>query len=303
MKNILLALSLLPMLATGQNKVGQDKASIKQMCGCYEVTFEYAETFSPDTSYKVHAPHKSGGLEWVFVDEEKDDKVVLQHLLIINDSSIIKHWRQDWLYENTDLYSYVKGLEWKYTKLSKEQVKGQWTQRVAQVDDSPRYEGSATWIHADGKHYWENETDAPLPRREFTTRSDYNVLRRNNRHIITGYGWLHEQDNTKIARDDKGDKVIAMEKGLNKYKKLDDSKCKAAAEWWKNNQAYWTEVRAAWDELLAQKKQLKLEKKIDNKLLWERLFGLGDAVAAKEKTLEEAKKEIRSIIQQYVKKA
>ena len=29
----------------------------------------------------------------------------------------------------------------------KKDVRGQWTQKVYQVDDSPRYEGSSTWVH------------------------------------------------------------------------------------------------------------------------------------------------------------
>ena len=97
---------------------------------------------------------------------------------------IVKHWRQDWLFQNTDFYSYNGDNQWKYVTKSKDEVKGQWTQKVYQVDDSPRYEGSATWVHVDGKSYWENTTDAPLPRREYTKRSDYNITVRGNRHEI-----------------------------------------------------------------------------------------------------------------------
>ncbi len=80
------------------------------------------------------------------------------------------------------------------------------------------YEGSATWVHVDGKSYWENTTDAPLPRREFSKRSDYNVMTRRNRQEITDYGWVHEQDNDKVLRED-SDKVIAGEKEWNTYTK------------------------------------------------------------------------------------
>ena len=116
--------------------------------------------------------------------------------------------------------------QWTYTKKPKSEVKGQWTQKVFQVDDSPRYEGSATWVHVDGKSYWENTTTAPLPRREYTQRSDYNVTMRGNRHEITDFGWIHDQDNEKIVRKEGAeDVVIAKEKGYNVYKKVDDSKC------------------------------------------------------------------------------
>lgn len=51
---------------------------------------------------------------------------------------------------NTDLCRYITDLNWKFVKLPKQKVKGQWTQKVYQADDSPRYEATATWIHADG---------------------------------------------------------------------------------------------------------------------------------------------------------
>ena len=54
------------------------------------------------------------------------------------------------------------------TEKDKKDVKKQWTQKVYQVDDSPRYSGSATWVHVDGKRYWQNKTGAPLPRREYS---------------------------------------------------------------------------------------------------------------------------------------
>jgi hypothetical protein len=303
MKQLLFIIStLLAFTANAQNKTQQDKEAIKSMCGCYQVTFEYAETFAPDPAYKYHERHRSGGLEWIFVDEERKDKIVIQHLLVIDAATIIKHWRQDWLYQNTDLYQYSKDLNWKYLKLAKEQVKGQWTQKVYQVDDSPRYEATATWIHADGKHYWESQADAPLPRREFSTRSDYNVLRRGNKHILTDYGWLHEQDNTKIIRDGTKDRVLVMEKGLNRYKKVNDAACKAAMGWWKTNRAYWVDVRTVWDELLAAGKDLNFEKKINDKLLWERLFELEEeSIKQNIANTPQSREAIRSVIKQYLK--
>jgi hypothetical protein len=188
---------------------------------------------------------------------------------------IIKHWRQDWLYENTEFYQFFKDKKWKYEKLNPNDVKGQWTQKVYQVDDSPRYEGTGTWIHKDGKDYWMNVTDAPLPRREHTIRNDYNVLERRNIHEITDYGWLHEQDNKKLVRDDKGnDTEIAQEKGLDLYVKVEDSKCKAAQNWWKENGTLWKNVRTKWQTVFDADKTIELEKTVDNKPLFSHLFEL-----------------------------
>ncbi|NRT15205.1 hypothetical protein HNP99_001552 [Flavobacterium sp. 28A] len=280
-KKLLLAatISLNCLISHSQNdKKQKDIQSIKAMCGCYEVKFNFAEIFqySKDTAnYKPSKTKHDYGLEWVELVEETPNKLMLQHLLIVSDDMIIKHWRQDWLFQNTDLYSYNKENNWKYIKLPKEQVKGQWTQKVFQVDDSPRYEGTASWVHIDGKDYWKNTTDAPLPRREYTKRDDYNILKRRNIHEITATGWLHEQDNDKIVRNENGkDVVLAQEKGIDTYTKVTDAKCIAAQNWWKENNDLWKNVRTKWQTVFAENKDLTLEKKVSNKPLYAHLFDL-----------------------------
>ncbi|UXP33678.1 hypothetical protein N6H18_06890 [Reichenbachiella agarivorans] len=303
MKQIIgLLLALITVSATAQNKKKQDIEAINAMCGCYEVVFNFAETFSPNKEYKFYDNYKTGALEYVIPVENGKDKIVLQHLLVIGDTMIIKHWRQDWLYENTDLYEYDKNSTWKYTSLAPKSVTGQWTQKVYQVDDSPRYEGSATWVHYDGKHYWENTADAPLPRRDHTKRSDYNVMVRTNRQEITSYGWLHEQDNDKVQREDDGETLIAQEKGWNTYTKVEDSKCQVAQQWWNSNQVYWADVRTVWDELFATKKDIALNMKVGDQVLFSRLFGLEkEMMAADVYDSELAKTKIREAIQLHLK--
>jgi hypothetical protein len=259
-------------------KKQQDIKSIKSMCGCYEVKFNFAETFQYPKDSLTYKPSKTKhdyGLEWVELVEDTPNKIVMQHLLIVSDKMIIKHWRQDWLYENTDLYSFDKNTTWKYNKLNKKEVKGQWTQKVFQVDDSPRYEGTSSWVHADGKDYWVNVADAPLPRREHTKRDDYNVLKRRNIHEITKTGWNHEQDNEKLIRDDSGkDVVLAQEKGMDHYIKVPDIKCIAAQNWWKENNAVWKNVRDKWQTLFERNKDLNLNETVDKKPLYSFLFGV-----------------------------
>ena len=259
-------------------KKSEDIKAIKAMCGCYEVKFNFAETFqySKDSvNYKPSATKHDNGLEWVELVEDTPNKIMLQHLLIVNDDMIIKHWRQDWIYENTNLYRFDKDNTWKFTKLNKMDVKGQWTQKVFQVDDSPRYEGTASWVHIDGKDYWKNTTDAPLPRREDTKRKDYNVLKRRNIHEITKTGWNHEQDNDKILRTEAGKEyLLAQEKGMDIYTKVADSKCLAAQNWWKENNNLWKNIRTKWDTVFDQNKDIKLEKKVNKKTLYSQLFDL-----------------------------
>ena len=41
-------------VASANAKFEQDKAIIKSMCGIYKVSFDFAETFSSDTSYNFY---------------------------------------------------------------------------------------------------------------------------------------------------------------------------------------------------------------------------------------------------------
>jgi len=281
-----------------QSKKEKDINAIKSMCGCYEVTFNFTETFnySEDSTYIPSKNKIAHGLEWANLIEDENNKLSIQHILIVGNPAepmIVKHWRQDWLYENTNFYMFNHDNQWTYQTKSAEEVTGQWTQKVYQVDDSPRYEGSATWVHVDGKSYWENTTPAPLPRREYTQRSDYNVTLRGNRQEITDYGWFHEQDNEKIIRKaGKEDIVLAKEKGFNTYKKVADSRCKAAAKWWTENENKWAAVRKKWDQVFAENQDLELKDKVDNKPLFKQLS---------EETLNESL-EIEEIIDAYIVK-
>lgn len=273
-----------------------EQKAVKRLCGCFEVDFKYAETFAADTAYKYHPRYHVGGLEWVTAEEAGDKKTVIQHLLVADDSMIIKHWREDWVYEQHDWWQFTHDASWKQVTVDKAAVKGQWTQTVWEVDDAPRYQGSSKWISNDGKYYWENTTDAPLPRREYTKRKDYNVMQRTNRIIVTDTGWLHEQDNKKLVRTDGGpDRFLAEEKGYNRYVRVDDSKCKQAAAWWQKHRVFWSVVRQSWEELLKGKQFLHLQAKVDDKLLYEQLDELEDAALP----VTELKTRVQALLAKY----
>lgn len=295
---IIFAIGLSFSVSAQNKKRKKDAEAIKNMCGCFEVTFNFAETFnySSDSLYKPSKTKVSKALEWAQLVTDENDKIQIQHLLQMGnpaDPMIIKHWRQDWLFENEDFYMYNADNQWTFNQKTKGDVKGQWTQKVYQVDDSPRYEGSGSWVHVDGKSYWESTTPAPLARREYTTRSDYNILMRGNRQEITDYGWLHDQDNSKLIREDgKEDFLLAKEKGYNTYVKVDDSRCAVAAKWWVDHTDKWITVRAKWDEVYGRNKDLSLEAKVDNKALYKHLFD--DAIT------EDV--QINPVIESFVKK-
>ena len=273
-KNFLLLIVLLSISNINAQKK-KDIEAIKEMCGCFEIDFNFAETFqySNDSNYIKSNNYNSKALEYAKLIKDEKGHISIQHLLVMG-SYVIKHWRQDWIYENEDLLKYDADNTWKKISKTKKEVKGQWTQKVFQVDDSPRYEGTSSWVHIDGKSFWENTSYAPLPRREYTKRNDYNIMIRGNRHEIVNYGWIHDQDNKKVIRDNKQNKEyeIAAEKGFNKYVKVDDSKCIEAAEWWNENSKKWAFVREKWNSIYSKNKTLSLEKSIDKKPLYSYLY-------------------------------
>ena len=273
---------------SAQTKKQKDINAIKSMCGCFEVDFKFAETFSysKDSIYKSSENYSAGALEWAQLVNDEKNNIIIQHILIAGDEDnpyVIKHWRQDWLYENSDFYFYDHNNKWIYNHKKQNEVKGQWSQKVYQVDDSPRYEGTATWIHADGRSFWSNSTDAPLPRREITKRQDYNVMLRRNHHEIFDWGWQHDQDNDKIIRESgKEDFVLAQEKGINNYKRVESKRCLAAQNFWKENKDKWSLVRNKWDNIFNYKKDIKLKNKFNEKRLYQYLFSLESSVNEEE---------------------
>ncbi|MEM9299996.1 MAG: DUF6607 family protein, partial [Bacteroidota bacterium] len=65
MKYLLVIMSVLVISNTqAQKKKKQDIEAIKSMCGCYDVSFSFAETFAPDKDYEFHKNYYSGALEY-----------------------------------------------------------------------------------------------------------------------------------------------------------------------------------------------------------------------------------------------
>lgn len=305
MKKITLLLSFIVVAfsASAQSKLDQDRDAIKALAGFYKVTFNYAETFSPNDDYKFHDRHRSSAKEIAIILEDSPKKIVIQHLLVMRgDSMIIKHWREDWTYEDPQILAYDKDDTWKKVTLNINDVKGRWTQKVYQVDDSPRYQAIGTWVHVDGRHQWQSNSDAPLPRREYTERSDYNVLNRGNNVYLTKDGWMFEQDNKKIIRSAEGDKLLAMEKGMENFVKTDPKSFGYAQQWWKNNQSFWKDARDTWDNVFAENNIIKLNQKVDNKLLHEQFFSLNDKSVKEKWTSTQNKEQIKKVILAYLTK-
>ncbi len=252
----------------------EGKKNLENLCGCFSVNFKYAETFSPDDTYKFHEREDMNAIELALPIETTDKKLVIQHLLVVADTMVIKHWREEWVYEAPVMYEYQGDKVWKKKELAAAETKNKWTQTVWEVNDEPRYQGVSMWVNNDGKTFWESTADAPLPRREYSTRSDYNIMKRRNRLYLTENGYVHEQDNDKILREEGKDKLIAQEKGYNTYYRVEDKECAKAKEWWKNNAEFWSVVRNEWNKYIATTETVTVKSKVDDKILGEHFTAL-----------------------------
>ncbi len=259
------------------NSVWANETAIQKMAGCYEVTFQFIETFVADSTYPIRSKeYFERGLEWIEVDTTPTPgEIGLKHVLITPDG-IIKHWRQEWAVEPTSLLEFLGKNKWKASSVNVSQTQGMWAQRVYQVDDSPRYECVAPWITHSGQESWECTANAPLPRREFSKRSDYEILKRRNRHQNFSWGWLHEQDNVKLKMTEQGLIRIADEKGLDTYRRVEDSKCVSAKIWWGKNKAVWHVIQEMWAHIRSHHSILEFRSNVNGKTLWMGLFELAD---------------------------
>ncbi|WP_223807101.1 DUF6607 family protein [Montanilutibacter psychrotolerans] len=258
----------------------RDRAAILAMQGEYAVDFAFDETVPLQPAYQRQPPLRSGGHEAVIVVEDaardgRPDRIVLQHILVDPKSGhVTKHWRQDWHWQAAQRFEFSDEQTWRVRDMPAASAAGTWTQCVYEVSDAPRYCGTGRWHHDDGVSTWTSDLSwRPLPRREYTRRSDYNALSVVNRHTVTPSGWSHEQFNTKVQRGPNGrQRALTREFGFNDYRKSEGVDFRPARDYWAATQAYWARVRERWEPLLTSPSGVHLKTRVDGMAMIVPLF-------------------------------
>ncbi len=242
--------------------IERDRAAIKAIIGNYRTAFDFQEIVGYRPSYKLSAPYFSWATERVFLIEETPTKIVLQHQLVMRfaghpGAMVVKHWRQDWTYEDPVLLRYLGHATWKRETINKEDVTGCWTQTVYGVGDEPRYSSYGRWRHDNLVSSWTgSEHWRPRPRREKSVRDDYELLEGYHRISILPDGWTLFQDNRKVVMDEKfvipHDGRVANELGFERYQRLDDFDWSDGEKQWEAEKQEWAAIRKAWDEVLSE---------------------------------------------------
>lgn len=297
------------------SKFEKDRAAILAMSGGYRVDFDFLETVGFSPEFKRDRPYHSWGTEYVYIVEDKPEYISLQHVMVMYFKNaegetqkpfILKHWRQDWAYQDKEVLEYDHRNKWVKRSLSKEQSKGAWTQSVFQVDDSPRYESFGRWVHNGSFSSWlSSTTRRPLPRREFSVRQDYQVMEGFNRHTITRHGWVQEEENWKLVVDVNGKPnaktpYLSKELGIARYRLVTNVDFTPGDDYMNKTKELWTSVRKAWAIEIGRGKSIELHKKVDGKPLFSPLFNYADQLVEGQ-ALDDVNDLVRELITRYVK--
>ena len=101
--------------AAGLDDRERDRRAILAMAGDYRTSFDFIETIGFTEGYQPRAPYQSWGTERVYVVANEPEFVSLQHIIVMHfldadgfesDAMVVKHWRQDWQYEDAEVHAF-----------------------------------------------------------------------------------------------------------------------------------------------------------------------------------------------------
>ncbi|RZJ97783.1 MAG: hypothetical protein EON88_02180 [Brevundimonas sp.] len=282
----------------------RDRQSILAQAGQFRVHFDMREnvSFSPD--YDPMEEKLSGGAEIVRVVYDHGDRISLQHILVMEhegQSFVIKHWRHDWVYQPATVLTYTGPNQWTLTPVPEAERAGAWSQTVWQTDDSPRYGGVGRWSYENGVSMWtSNATWRPLARRDAVRSPVYDRYLGVNRHALRPDGWVHLQDNMKMAAPATpggAPVAIVQEDVINTYDRTTGYDPAPGDVYWAATKDYWAGVRDLWDAVITAQGGVHVQEEAQTGVVTGTpLMDLAEKVQAGELTTEAAVAQARTII-------
>ena len=242
--------------------LARDRAAILAMCGEFRIDFDYQELVSLHPGSHLATPYQSWATERIFVLEDAQDRISLQHQLVMvaldehgrpTPAEVAKHWRQEWVWQGESVLRYAgpagAGVErWHHEQLDPARHQGEWVWTVWGIDDGPRYSSIGCWRHdANCSIFQGDETWRPLPRREKTSRSDYQVLLGSERIVIAPDGWVMLQENGKLKLGGPGagaQEILAREIGVERYQRISGFDWQPGIAAWRAEEPFWKAIRA-----------------------------------------------------------
>ena len=304
--------SFTDLQAPDLDAIERDRRAILAMAGDYRTSFDFIETVGLTEGYQPKAPYQSWGTERVYVVTNEPEFVSLQHIIVMHfldadgfesDAMVVKHWRQDWQYEDSEMHAFQGRGAFSRRALDDDSRAGAWTQTVYQVDDSPRYEAVGRWTHVPGVSYWKSDDRRrPLPRREFSVRDDYQALYGSHRITITPAGGTQEEDALKLVLDENNrpsssQPYLAREAGLSRYDRVLDYDFSAGDDYWQDTGAFWSRVRHYWDAVYKAESEFRFVKSVEGMPMYMALFDMAGEEFESEADADQA---IAALLASYV---
>lgn len=240
--------------------LGEGRAIVRALAGCFLVDYSYAEIEALRPGYardaRIYDVNRQQSVkEWIYFEDLGPRRLRLQHVLFSTDlagapraGTFLRHQAEDWEFEAPFLYEFTGTAVWE----PRATAPGTWTRRITSLDDGLRYQCAAPWsTNSGGYPEWSCANYAPIPGREFRDmgRHDYQTLERETRILNYGSSWLERQANVKVIDQGQGRTPLAREVGKNWYVRLPDSECAPAREFSAPRQAFWRVLRETWDEV------------------------------------------------------
>lgn len=284
----------------------KDRAAILAMAGDYKVSFDFQETVSFMPGYEKKDRYVTGAHEMVRVIKDTGDFISMQHILVVGGQGkmpemAIKHWRQDWIYEPTEIMDFVGANTWQKRQVATTESTGKWAQIVYQVDDTPRYAGIAAWDHSNGTSEWTSPPSLrPLPRRDATKRDDYHAIEAINRHALTPNGWVHEQENSKLILTGDTPRLLVREIGINTYDHFDGFKTEIGTDYWTATKDFWAAIRAEWNQIVDNNDQVALTVLGEPEAVYMPILGIASDVADGKVDAQQGAEEALEFLREHV---
>ena len=281
----------------------RDRQAILAQAGQFRVHFDMRENVSFSADYDPMEEKLSGGSEIVRVVYDHGDRISLQHILVMEHEGqvmVIKHWRHDWVYQPATVLTYSGPNQWTVTPVPAAERAVAWSQTVWQTDDSPRYGGVGRWTYENGLSQWtSNATWRPLARRDAVRSPVYDRYLGTNRHILTPTGWVHVQDNVKMATAAGAPEPVAIvqEDVINTYDRSTSYSPKPGDDYWAATKDYWAAVRDLWDGVIAAHGGIHVQEEAQTGVVTgPPLMDLAEKIQSGELTTEAAIAQARTII-------
>ena len=271
-------------VAVAASAQARDHASILAMAGTYAVTFDMRETTPFVAGYTPYPAKVLGGHEVVRAILDTPDRIILQHLLVVDTGTtepvVVKHWRQDWAWQPKSVLVYAGPGRWTMADVPEADRRGAWSQTVWQTDDSPRYGAVGRWRYDDG-----------------TRHPPYDHYIGTNRHALTPNGWVQEEENAKIGMKDGRSVTFVQETLVNSYVPASDFPVAAADAYWAKTKGYWASVRADWERVIAANGGVAVREEPDvGSMTGHELMTLADDIVSGDTTQAGAAKQAEALI-------